>query len=434
MTDATRAKPLAGIRVLELGRLIAAPFCGQILGDLGADVIKVERAGTGDDVRGYGPPFLPDKQNGQSSVYYLAFNRNKRSIAIDFAKPGGADLIRNLAGMSDVFIENFKVGSLARYGLDEASLRAANPDLIYLSVSGFGQNGPYATRPATDVIIQGMTGLMNETGDPEASPNKVGVPIADMVTGLYGALTVVSSLLAAERSGRKGSWSGVSLLDCCMAVMGSSVVWNQLSGSPPMRSGNEAQGSSPSGIFTCSDGDVLLQAGKDADFVKLCQLLKLDALIDDPKFRRRDLRVQHNEELRGILAATLSQWSREEFFSQGARAGIICGPINRIDQALADPQVVVNEIAQSAGHPDEPGLHLVGSPMRFGESEPVAIGRHPPRLGEHTFEVLREMLDLSENAIDRLAAERVIQVRPGGGIEAEVDADDQRLRADQRTS
>ena len=260
-----RAAPLAGVRVLELGRLIAAPYCGQILGDLGADVIKIERVGAGDDIRGYGPPFLLDDDTpGGASSAYLAYNRNKRSVAIDFSRPEGADLVRKLAAKSDVFIENYRVGALKKYGLDEASIRGLREKIIYLSVSGFGQYGPYAGRPATDVAVQGMSGLMSLTGAADGPPSKVGVPIADMVTGLYGTIAVLSSLYQVAKTGGIGNWAGVSLFDCTMSIMETPAVWSQLCDAPPARIGNEAHGSAPSGVFACRDGDVLLHAITDA--------------------------------------------------------------------------------------------------------------------------------------------------------------------------
>jgi crotonobetainyl-CoA:carnitine CoA-transferase CaiB-like acyl-CoA transferase len=264
--------PLAGVRVLEMGRLIAAPFCGQVLGDLGADVIKIERVGGGDDIRGYGPPFLGGKEGpGSASAFYLNFNRNKRSIQIDFGKPEGADLIRRLVAESDVFIENFKVGGLKKYGLDEASLRKVREDLVYLSVSGFGQTGPYITRPATDVIVQGMSGLMSVTGEADGAPNRVGVPVVDMMTGLYAAVSAVSSLYGRAKGARNGDWSRVSLLDCGMAMMGSQAVILAMTGEPPLRMGNDGQGSAPSGLFACRNGEILIQAGKDPDRSPLCR-------------------------------------------------------------------------------------------------------------------------------------------------------------------
>jgi crotonobetainyl-CoA:carnitine CoA-transferase CaiB-like acyl-CoA transferase len=403
--------PLAGVRVLEMGRLIAAPFCAQTLGDLGAEVIKIERVGTGDDARGYGPPFLNGKDGlGAESVYYLSYNRNKRSIAIDFSKPEGADLIRKLAAECDVFIENYKVGSLKKYGLDEASIRAANPEIIYLSLSGFGQTGPYASRPATDVVIQGMSGLMSVTGEPDGDPNRVGVPVADMMTGLYCVIAIISSLYEKSQGKTGGSWPKVALLDCGMALMNSQVVWNALAGRPPMRAGNDAQGSTPSGLFATRNGQILIQAGKDADFQKLCKVLGREDIAADPKFALRANRVTRHGEIQGIIADEFAKWDRTELYDGLVKQGIICGPVNLVNEALADPQVINNGIEQLAGHPDDPGLKLVGSPIRFGD-DVDPIHRYPPRMGEHGEEVLRELLGLDGGQIAELSGKQVIQLR-----------------------
>ena len=402
--------PLEGVRVLELGRLIAAPFCGQILGDLGADVIKIERVGGGDDIRGYGPPFLGGREGpGSASVFYLAVNRNKRSIAIDFGKPEGVELIRRLAAECDVFIENFKVGGLVKYGLDEASLRKVREDIVYLSVSGFGQSGPYAPRPATDVVVQGMSGLMSVTGEADGPPIRVGVSIVDMVTGLYGAISVVSALYGRAKGERQGDWSRVSLLDCGMAIMGSHAIAAAIGNAIPMRTGNDAQGSAPSGLFACRNGEVLIQAGKDPDFVKLCGVLGLEYLLDDPRFAERARRVENTAMLRPIVAEAIARWDRQEFYDALIEAGVICGPVTDIAEALADPQVVANRIEVSAGHPDAPELNLIGSPIRYDDGvDPVR--RHPPRMGEHSEEILKELLGLDDSAIAKLAEAGAIEL------------------------
>ncbi|SFF96243.1 Crotonobetainyl-CoA:carnitine CoA-transferase CaiB [Novosphingobium sp. CF614] len=405
--------PLEGVRVLELGRLIAAPFCGQILGDLGADVIKIERVGSGDDIRGYGPPFLGGKEGaGSASAFYLNFNRNKRSIAIDFGTPQGVELIRKLAAECDVFIENFKVGALVKYGLDEASLRKVREDIIYLSVSGFGQSGPYAGRPATDVVVQGMSGLMSVTGEADGPPNRVGVPVVDMMTGLYSAVSVVSALYGRAKGKRHGDWARVSLLDCGMAMMGSQAIIAQLSGEVPLRMGNDGQGSAPSGLFSCRDGEVLLQAGKDVDFAKLCGVLGMEHLLQDVRFAERARRVENYHILQPMLIEAIAKWDRQAFYDALVNVGVICGPVTNVAEALADPQVVANQVEVSAGHPDDPDLTLIGSPIRYGDKiDPVR--RHPPRMGEHSAEILTELLGMDQAAIADLAASRAIQVDPG---------------------
>jgi crotonobetainyl-CoA:carnitine CoA-transferase CaiB-like acyl-CoA transferase len=402
--------PLAGVRVLEMGRLVAAPFCGQVLGDLGADVIKVERVGTGDDVRGYGPPFLGGKAGpGAASVFYLSFNRNKRSIAIDFGKPEGAELIRKLVAESDVFIENYKVGSLKKYGLDEESLRKIREDLIYVSVSGFGQTGPYAARPATDVVVQGMSGLMSMTGEADGAPNRVGVPVIDMMTGLYSVIAVVTALYERGKGKTDGAWAKLALLDCGMNIVNSQVVWNSLMGRPPKRAGNDAQGSSPSGLFACQGGEILIQAGKDPDFYKLCVVLGRQDLLQDERFVARGARVENHDAIQAVIAEEFAKWDRDELYNKMVDVGIICGPVNRIDQALADPQVVNNGIEQPAGYADHPDFKLIASPIRFGDDiEPIR--RPPPGMSEHCAEVLKEVLGLDEAAIADLSGKQVIQI------------------------
>ena len=402
--------PLTGVRVLELGRLIAAPFCGQILGDLGADVIKIERVGGGDDIRGYGPPFLGRREGeGSASAFYLNFNRNKRSIQIDFSKPEGAELIRKLVAKSDVFIENFKVGGLVKYGLDEVSLRKVREDLVYLSVSGFGQSGPYITRPATDVIVQGLSGLMSVTGEADGAPNRVGVPVVDMMTGLYSAVSVISALYGRAKGTRNGDWARVSLLDSGIALMGSQAITAAMTGEPPLRMGNDGQGSAPSGLFACRNGEILIQAGKDPDYAKLCQVLGMNHLATDPRFAERARRVENYADLQPMLIEAIGKRERQEFYDALVGVGVICGPVTNIQEALADPQVVANRVEVPAGHPDNPELNLIGSPIRFGnDAEPVR--RYPPRMGEHGREILKELLDVDDAAIAALAACGAIEV------------------------
>lgn len=402
--------PLAGVRVLEMGRLIAAPFCGQTLGDLGADVIKIERVGGGDDIRGYGPPFLGGREGaGSASAFYLNFNRNKRSIQIDFGKPEGAELIRRLVAESDVFIENFKVGGLVKYGLDEASLRKVREDLVYLSVSGFGQSGPYITRPATDVIVQGLSGLMSVTGEADGAPNRVGVPVVDMMTGLYGAVSIISALYGRAMGARGGDWARVSLLDCGMAMMGSQAIIAAMTGEPPLRMGNDGQGSAPSGLFACRNGEILIQAGKDPDYAKLCQVLGADHLATDPRFAERARRVENYPILQPMLIEAIGKRERQELYDALVGVGVICGPVTDIQEALADPQVAANRVEVPAGHPDNPELKLIASPIRYGDGvDPVR--RHPPRMGEHGREILKELLGMDDAAIAGLAASGAIEI------------------------
>jgi crotonobetainyl-CoA:carnitine CoA-transferase CaiB-like acyl-CoA transferase len=403
------AAPLAGIRVLEMGRLIAAPFCSQVLGDLGADVIKIERVGHGDDVRSYGPPFLKGESVGGASAYYLAVNRNKRSVAIDFAQPEGAELIRRLAATSDVFIENFKVGSLKKYELDEASIRKVREDIIYLSVSGFGASGPYAHRPATDVVVQGMSGFMSITGDPDGPPQKAGIPVADIVTGLYGAVGVISALYQRARMGGQGGWVGVSLLDSALAAVGTAAAWSYLAGRPYMRAGNDAPESVPSGLFKCRDGEILIQASKDPDFLKLCKVLGIEHVAKDPRFATRPQRIAHLADMKRELNPAIIRWDRAALYDALVGVGVISGPINTIVEALEDPQVVANGVLKPALHPQDPNLRLVSSPMRFDDGAP-GIRLYPPRVGEHTASVLEEVLGLDADRIAELQDKKIISL------------------------
>jgi crotonobetainyl-CoA:carnitine CoA-transferase CaiB-like acyl-CoA transferase len=407
--SAPKAGPLAGVRVLEMGRLIAAPFCAQVLGDLGADVIKIERAGLGDDVRGYGPPFLNGQSVAGASAYYLAMNRNKRSVAIDFSQPEGAELIRRLAATSDVFIENFKVGSLKKYGLDEASIRKLREDIVYLSVSGFGASGPYAHRPATDVVVQGMSGFMSVTGDPDGPPQKAGIPVADIVTGLYSAVGVISLLYEKQKTGRQGGWVGVSLLDSALAAMSTAATWSYLSGRPYMRAGNDAPESVPSGVFKCRDGEVLIQASKDPDFLKLCKVLGIEHVAQDPRFTTRAQRIANIVDMKRELDAAIGQWDRVALYNALVDVGVICGPINTVLDALQDPQVVANGVLKPALHPEDPNLQLVSSPIRFDDGAP-GIRRHPPRVGEHTASVLEDLLGLDADSIADLERKKIISL------------------------
>jgi crotonobetainyl-CoA:carnitine CoA-transferase CaiB-like acyl-CoA transferase len=407
-THETPAAPLAGIRVLEMGRLVAAPFCAQILGDLGADVIKIERAGLGDDVRGYGPPFLNDQTPGGASAYYLGCNRNKRSVAIDFSTPEGADLVRGLAATSHVFIENFKVGGLKKYGLDEEGLRRVRSDIIYLSVSGFGGAGPSAHRPATDVIIQGMSGLMSVTGELDGPPSKVGVPMADMVTGLYAAVGVISALYQNATSSKPGgAWVGASLLDSALATMTAAAAWSYMAERPYLRAGNEAPENMPSGVYACADGEILFQAGKDADFIKLCRALEIDAVAKDPRYAQRPQRMANRDDLRAILTEAIGKQKKHDLYEKLTDVGVICGPINTITEALEEPQVIASGVLKPALHPDDPNLKLISSPLRFHDGAPE-IRRHPPRVGEHTASVLSEVLGIGDADLRALAQKGIV--------------------------
>jgi crotonobetainyl-CoA:carnitine CoA-transferase CaiB-like acyl-CoA transferase len=330
-------------------------------------------------------------------------------VAIDFSQPEGAELIKRLAATSDVFIENFKVGSLKKYGLDEPGIRKLREDIVYLSVSGFGAGGPYAQRPATDVVAQGLSGFMSITGDPDGPPQKAGIPVADIITGLYSAIGVISSLYQKEKTGRQGGWVGVSLLDSALAAVGTAATWSYLAGRPYMRAGNDAPESVPSGLFKCHDGDILIQASKDADFVKLCKVLKIERIATDPRFATRPQRIANLADLKRELNAEIIKWDRAALYGALVDVGVISGPINTVVEAMTDPQVIANGVMKPALHPEDPNMRLVSSPIRFDDGAP-AIRLYPPRVGEHTASVLGDVLGLGADQIAELERKKIISL------------------------
>jgi len=389
---------LSGLRVLDLSRVLAGPWASQLLADLGADVVKVERPGTGDDTRAWGPPWLDDidgKPTGESA-YYLSANRNKRSVTIDMAQADGQALIRQLAGKADIVIENFKVGGLARYGLDYASLEAINPRLIYCSITGFGQTGPYAPRAGYDFLIQGMGGLMSLTGRPDGSPGegpmKVGVALTDVMTGLYSTVAVLAALAHRERSGR-GQHIDLALLDVQIASLANQAANYLVGGDVPRRMGNAHPNIVPYQDFPTADGYMIIAVGNDSQFASLCEAIDRPQWARDARFRTNPQRVKHRDELveslRGItLTRTTAQW-----VSMLEARGVPCGPINRMDQVFADPQVQARAMRLEMSHPVAGKVPLVANPIRMSET-PVQYRHAPPTLGEHTEAVLGEWLAL----------------------------------------
>lgn len=389
---------LSGLRVLDLSRVLAGPWASQLLADLGADVVKVERPGAGDDTRAWGPPWLDDidgKPTGESA-YYLSANRNKRSVTIDMAQADGQALIRQLAGKADIVIENFKVGGLARYGLDYASLSAINPRLIYCSITGFGQTGPYAARAGYDFLIQGMGGLMSLTGRPDGSPGegpmKVGVALTDVMTGLYSTVAVLAALAHRERSGR-GQHIDLALLDVQIASLANQAANYLVGGDVPRRMGNAHPNIVPYQDFPTADGYMIIAVGNDSQFASLCEAIDRPQWARDARFRTNPQRVKHRDELveslRGItLTRTTAQW-----VSMLEARGVPCGPINRMDQVFADPQVQARAMRLEMSHPVAGKVPLVANPIRMSET-PVQYRHAPPTLGEHTEAVLGEWLAL----------------------------------------
>ena len=404
MTETTG--PLAGITVLDLTRILAGPFCTQILGDLGANVIKIERPGAGDDTRRFGPPFLND-ENGDAtaeSAYFMGANRNKRSVAVDIGKPEGQALIRDIAAKSDLLVENFKQGNLARYGLGYDDLKGPMPGLVYCSITGFGQTGPYAERPGYDPLIQAMGGFMSVTGAPDGEPMKAGVPIADLMAGMYACTAICAALRSREVTG-KGQYIDIGMLDTQVAWLSIQAMNYLVGGANPERLGNGHPNIVPYQVFQTEDGYVMLTIGNDGQFQRFCEFAGRSELSEDDRFATNAARVANRaalvEEMEPLLAARPSAVWLEEM----EKRTIGCGPINNIDQVFADPHVKAREMVIGMKHSAIGGqdVPLVASPLRFSET-PVSYRHAPPMVGEHTDEVLRELLGLDESGIGRLRA------------------------------
>jgi crotonobetainyl-CoA:carnitine CoA-transferase CaiB-like acyl-CoA transferase len=402
---------LDGVRVLDLSRVLAGPWCTQTLADLGADVIKVERPGSGDDTRGWGPPFLKDRAGHDTAeaAYYLGTNRNKRSITIDIAKPEGQDLVRRLADTADVVIENFKVGDMARYGLDAAALRATRPRLVYCSVTGFGQTGPYRDRAGYDYAIQGMGGLMSVTGErddlPGGGPQKVGVAVADLFTGMYATVAVLAALRHRDRTG-EGQVVDMALLDTQVAMLANLGANYLVTKKAPRRAGNAHQNIVPYQVFEVADGHLILAVGNDGQFERFCAVAGCPELAADARFAKNAGRVRHRDTLVPLLAPLLRQRARGDWLSALEAAKVPCGPINDLDDVFADPQVRSRAMTSTIEHPLAGALELVSSPIKLSAT-PVQVRHAPPLLGQHTDEVLAEI------GIDAAAARRL---REGGII------------------
>ncbi|MDE1948033.1 MAG: CoA transferase [Burkholderiales bacterium] len=394
--EAPRSAPLAGLRVLDLSRVLAGPWAGQILGDLGADVVKVERPGNGDDTRAWGPPFLKDAQGRDSaeSAYYLCTNRNKRSAAIDLATPEGQALVRRLAERADVLIENFKLGGLAQYGLDYESLSVLNPRLVYCSITGFGQDGPYAPRAGYDLLVQGMGGLMSITGvaegEPGAGPQRVGVAVTDVMTGLYATIAIQAALAERERSGR-GQQLDLALLDVHVACLANQASSWLVGGVVPRRMGNAHPTVVPYQDFPTADGDMILAIGNDGQFARFCAVAGHPEWAGDARFATNPARIEHRSALIPLMRRATVERTTHEWISLLEAAAVPCGPINRIDEVFADPQVRARGLRVEVPRENETSVPLVASPLRLSAT-PVQYRRAPPKLGEHTAEVLADWL------------------------------------------
>ena len=403
---------LSHLRVLDLSRVLAGPWSGQILADLGADVIKVERPGSGDDTRAWGPPFLKDAQgeNTSEAAYYLSANRNKRSVTIDFTQPEGQRLVRELAAKSDVVIENFKVGGLAAYGLDYPSLKAVNPKLVYCSITGFGQTGPYAKRAGYDFMIQGLGGLMSLTGRPDgeegAGPVKVGVALTDILTGLYSTVAILAALAHRDQAG-VGQHIDMALLDVQVACLANQAMNYLTTGNPPRRLGNAHPNIVPYQDFPTADGDFILTVGNDGQFRKFAEVAGQPQWANDPRFATNKLRVANRAELIPLIRQATVFKTTAEWVSQLEAAGVPCGPINDLAQMFQDPQVLARGLAVSMPHALAGAVPQVASPIRLSET-PVEYRRAPPLLGEHTEAVLGDVLGLGADELERLRSSGVL--------------------------
>ncbi len=411
---------LDGIRVLDLSRVLAGPWCTQTLADLGADVIKIERPGTGDDTRGWGPPFLKDATGAstQEAAYYLGTNRNKRSVTCDISLPKGQELIRSLVLNCDVFIENFKVGDMKRYGLDYESLKLVNPRLVYCSITGFGQTGPYKDFAGYDYAVQGIGGLMSITGERDdlgGGPQKVGVAVADLFTGMYACVGILAALRHAQSTGQ-GQYVDMALLDTQVAMLanlGANYLTDgQFTGKIPGRMGNAHQNIVPYQVFevaSTSAGErdfIILAIGNDRQFAKFCEVAN-ETWHTDPRFSLNQNRVLHRETLVPALQSCLLTRTKSVWLTALEAAKVPCGAINNFAEVFQDPQVRERQMVQSWAHPHQPNLELVASPLKLSVT-PVQQKNPPPLLGQHTVEVLRDLLRLSELEISQLQTDHVI--------------------------
>jgi formyl-CoA transferase len=409
---------LSHLVVLDLSRVLAGPWCTQLLADLGAEVIKIEKPGSGDDTRSWGPPFLKDTQGRDTgeAAYYLACNRGKKSVAVDFTQSEGRAIVRELARGADIVVENFKLGGLAKYGLDYAKLSTVNPRLVYCSITGFGQTGPYAERAGYDFIIQGMGGFMSVTGErddlPGGGPQKAGIAISDLMTGMYACTAILAAIAQRELSGA-GQYIDVSLLDAQVAMMAVMNMNYLVSGTPPDRAGNAHQNIVPYQVFACADGHLILAVGNDAQFARFCEIAGKTEWARDPRFAANAERVKRRDVLVPLIEAVMHSRTQGEWLAALEAVGVPCGPINRLDQVFADPQVRARGMRFDLPHRLSGTVPQVGNPLHFSAT-PVAYTQAPPLLGEHTSAVLSQRLGLSAESLADLAARGVVEVRSPG--------------------
>ncbi len=393
MTNTTSQTALAGVRVLDLSRVLAGPWASQLLGDLGAEVVKIEKPGAGDDTRGWGPPFLTNAAGETTdAAYFLSANRNKKSVAIDIADPDGAALVRKIAAVSHIVVENFKVGGLTKYGLDYATLSKINPRLVYCSITGFGQSGPYAPRAGYDYMIQAMGGLMSITGQPEGDaggePMKVGVAVADLFAGMYAATSILAALRHAERTG-EGQRLDVALLDCQIAMLANQASNFLVSGKAPKRLGNAHPNIAPYQVFATNDGYIVIAVGNDGQFASFAKAIGAASLASDDRYKTNRSRVANRDALTAAIAPKMRERSTAEWLDAMEKATVPAGPINSIDAVFSDPHVATRSMTAVMDRPDSAGKRMVVHPVKYSRTPTRADGA-PPALGSHTDEVLAE--------------------------------------------
>ncbi|MCC4239337.1 CaiB/BaiF CoA transferase family protein [Thalassospira povalilytica] len=397
---------LSGLRVLDLSRVLAGPWASQTLADMGAEVIKIERPGAGDDTRGWGPPFAKDANGNDTTeaAYYLTANRGKKSLTIDITKPEGQEIVRNIAAQSDVVLENFKVGGLAKYGLDYATLSAINPKLVYCSITGFGQDGPYKDRPGYDFMIQGMGGLMSITGAPDSAPGgqpmKVGVAVADIFTGLYATIGILAALRHRDVTG-EGQYIDLALLDVQAAVLANQAMNYLTTGNAPGRLGNAHPNIVPYEAFPSADGYLILAVGNDSQFKSFCAVAGLDDLPADERYATNRNRVANRDTLVPLIRQAMVLKTTDEWISALEKANVPCGPINTLDRVFENPQVKHRGLVKHLDHPTAGTVPTVGNPIRFSKT-PITDEKAPPMLGQHSDEILRKVADLSDDQIAKL--------------------------------
>ncbi|HUP95796.1 MAG TPA: CaiB/BaiF CoA-transferase family protein [Burkholderiales bacterium] len=412
MSQQPKQGPLTGIRVLDMSRILAAPWVGQLLSDLGAEVIKIERPGAGDDTRAWGPPFLKDRdgKDTRESAYFLSTNRGKKSVTLDISKAEGQKIARELADISDILLENYKVGDLKRYGLAYDDLSVRNPALIYCSVTGFGQTGPYSERAGYDYMIQGMGGLMSITGErdeaPGGGPQRVGVAIADLMTGMYSSVAILAALHERKASGL-GQYIDMALLDCQVAWLANQNSNYLISGEVPQRLGNSHPNVVPYQPFPTSDGDLILACGNDTQFAKFCAAAGIPDVARDPRFIDNAARLANRDACSAALASAMKKKTTAEWIALLESVGVPCGPINRLDEVYSDPQVQHRGLKMELPHPLSGTVPLVANPIKYSRT-PLSYDAPPPLLGQHTVEVLTGLLGKSAADLEVLRTKKVI--------------------------